>query len=94
MACHTNHIPFLLSHAALTVATADERLDEDPVEYLSKHLNMCPNGHVYLIGNCGGATQTSSCAECGATIGGNSYGLEAGNARADELVGRFRALQH
>ena len=28
------------------------------------HWYSCPNGHVYTIGDCGGATQTSNCPEC------------------------------
>lgn len=39
----------------------------------------CPNGHVYAIGDCGGATQESRCNECGATIGGTSHALRRDN---------------
>ena len=30
----------------------------------------CPNGHPYVIGECGGAMETSRCPECNETIGG------------------------
>lgn len=30
----------------------------------------CPNGLIYMIGDCGGATVESKCPECNATIGG------------------------
>jgi hypothetical protein len=43
----------------------------------------CPNGHLYAIGDCGGAMERSVCPECGAAIGGDgtlggSLSLEAG----------------
>ncbi len=43
------------------------------------HAFTCPNGHVYFIGECGGATQESRCPECGARIGGRGHSLTAGN---------------
>lgn len=33
----------------------------------------CPNGHYYVITECGGAMIESKCNECGATIGGGSH---------------------
>ena len=50
----------------------------------------CPNGHFYTIGNCGGAMQEATCAECGERIGGTSHTLRAGNQRADDLLQRMR----
>ncbi|XP_063723177.1 E3 ubiquitin-protein ligase rnf213-alpha-like [Symsagittifera roscoffensis] len=41
--------------------------------------NQCPNGHLYLIGNCGQATTGGTCPDCRATIGGLSHALHAGN---------------
>ena len=35
----------------------------------SGHWYSCPNGHVYAIGDCGGATVESTCPECGARFG-------------------------
>ncbi|KAF8656766.1 hypothetical protein AX16_002444 [Volvariella volvacea WC 439] len=49
------------------------------------HFYTCPNGHVYVIGECGGAMQTSRCPECGATVGGSSHRLTQGNRRAEEF---------
>jgi len=43
------------------------------------HRMMCPNGHIYIIGNCGGAVVESRCVECGATIGGHNHRLAEGN---------------
>jgi len=50
------------------------------------HWFQCPNGHIYAIGECGGAMQQSHCIECGATIGGGNHQLASGNRRADEFL--------
>ncbi|GBP30881.1 NFX1-type zinc finger-containing protein 1 [Eumeta japonica] len=49
------------------------------------HWYRCPNGHLYSIGHCGQANQSSRCPDCGAAIGGVSYRLAAGNRPATEL---------
>ena len=49
------------------------------------HFYKCPNGHPYIIGDCGGATQVSTCPECGACIGGSQHQLTTGNTQAVEL---------
>ena len=55
---------------------------------LSKgHWYKCPNGHVYCIGECGGAMQASKCPECGTVIGGGNHTLAAGNVHAPEMDG-------
>ena len=41
----------------------------------------CPNGHVYNIGQCGGAMEESKCPECNSTIGGGSHHLREDNTR-------------
>uniref|UniRef100_A0A646QJ34 NFX1-type zinc finger-containing protein 1 n=1 Tax=Hemiscolopendra marginata TaxID=943146 RepID=A0A646QJ34_9MYRI len=51
------------------------------------HWYKCPNGHVYAIGDCGGANQISKCNECGAQIGGVRHDLLAGNAHTGEMDG-------
>jgi hypothetical protein len=50
------------------------------------HWFTCPNGHIFVIGECGGAMQESVCIECGATVGGSSHRLATGNAVADEFL--------
>ncbi|CAG0882921.1 unnamed protein product [Darwinula stevensoni] len=56
------------------------------------HWYKCPNGHIYAIGDCGGANQTSQCNECRAVIGGERHRLIADNAHASEMDGsRFPA---
>lgn len=47
----------------------------------------CPNGHIYAIGECGGAMQIGRCNECGAAIGGQSHTLLSSNTIAREMDG-------
>ena len=55
---------------------------------LSKgHWYKCPNGHVYCIGDCGGAMEKAKCPECGSIIGGTNHSLAAGNLHAGEMDG-------
>jgi len=49
------------------------------------HWYRCPNGHPFLIGDCGGAMQVSRCPECKAPIGGAAHSLLSGNTRDAEL---------
>ncbi|XP_078487856.1 E3 ubiquitin-protein ligase rnf213-alpha-like [Ciona intestinalis] len=47
---------------------------------------LCPEGHVYFIGECTNPVQEGKCPECGNKIGGQKYGLlHAGNT-AGELT--------
>jgi len=48
-------------------------------------MSVAATGHVYAIGDCGGANQTSQCPECEAVIGGTSHRLTAGNRFAPEM---------
>jgi len=45
------------------------------------HFYRCPNGHLYTIGDCGGASETSRCPECGEMIGGSGHQLLGTNQR-------------
>ncbi|XP_054753251.2 NFX1-type zinc finger-containing protein 1-like [Lytechinus pictus] len=54
------------------------------------HWYKCPKGHVYAIGECGGAMEESKCPECGAKIGGRSHRLTAENRVATEMDGANR----
>lgn len=45
----------------------------------------CPNGHVYNIGECGGAMVESKCPECKATIGGSRHRLHSDNTHAADF---------
>lgn len=60
--------------------------------YLRGHTYECPNGHIYMIGNCGMANEASRCPECGAPIGGAGYHqLASGNTAADGFLQSLRA---
>ncbi|CAF0927851.1 unnamed protein product [Adineta steineri] len=39
------------------------------------HWYLCPNGHPYVITECGGANQESQCPDCGERIGGQNHRL-------------------
>ncbi|CAG2066604.1 unnamed protein product, partial [Timema podura] len=39
------------------------------------HWFKCPNGHIYVITECGGAMEVGKCNECGAAIGGTQHRL-------------------
>lgn len=54
------------------------------------HYYKCPNGHIYAIGECGGAMEESKCPDCGAKIGGRQHTLTEGNSHAGEFDGSSR----
>ncbi|CAD7696269.1 unnamed protein product [Ostreobium quekettii] len=72
------------------VISADSRVSN--ATYGSGHVYRCPNGHVYIIGECGRAWEEARCAECGATIGGRNHKLASGNAAADDMFEEVRDL--
>lgn len=51
------------------------------------HWHKCPNGHIYVIGDCGGAMESRRCPDCTATIGGGNHALASGNQVASEMDG-------
>ncbi|NXQ12565.1 ZNFX1 protein, partial [Peucedramus taeniatus] len=55
------------------------------------HWFKCKNGHVYVIGECGGAMQKSTCPECHEVIGGTNHTLESSNSLAPEMDGATHA---
>ncbi|KAL3881532.1 hypothetical protein ACJMK2_027964, partial [Sinanodonta woodiana] len=44
------------------------------------HFYRCPNGHLYVIGDCGKPGKEGKCHACGATIGGQNHHLNEGNS--------------
>jgi hypothetical protein len=50
------------------------------------HFFTCPNGHIYVIGDCGGATVEARCGECGARIGGSGHNVRSDNRVATEFL--------
>ena len=74
-----------------TVVAVDPRIS---VNQTRGHLYRCPNGHWYIIGECGGAMEQSRCPDCGATIGGGHHQLSSGNARITaEEADRFGLMR-
>ncbi|NXL91409.1 ZNFX1 protein, partial [Alectura lathami] len=55
------------------------------------HWFKCRNGHVYVIGDCGGAMERSRCPECHAVIGGANHTLDSTNSLAPEMDGATHA---
>jgi len=43
------------------------------------------SGHIYCIGDCGGAVEESKCPECGSTVGGTNYAFRSDNTLAKEM---------
>ena len=70
----------------------NERVEIVNAVGLSKgHWYKCPRGHIYAIGECGGAMETAHCPECGTSIGGQSHRLVEGNVVATEMDGARHA---
>ncbi|XP_064586204.1 NFX1-type zinc finger-containing protein 1 isoform X1 [Zonotrichia leucophrys gambelii] len=55
------------------------------------HWFKCKNGHIYVIGECGGAMEKSRCPECHEVIGGTNHTLESSNRLAPEMDGATHA---
>ncbi|XP_074461788.1 NFX1-type zinc finger-containing protein 1 isoform X2 [Larus michahellis] len=51
------------------------------------HWFKCKNGHIYVIGECGGAMERSRCPECHEVIGGTNHALDSTNSLAPEMDG-------
>ena len=54
------------------------------------HWFQCPNGHIYAIGECGGAMVKSKCPDCGREIGGERHTLTEGNNHVGWIDGSRR----
>eukprot|EP00057_Strongylocentrotus_purpuratus_P023775 XP_011678249.1 PREDICTED: NFX1-type zinc finger-containing protein 1 isoform X2 [Strongylocentrotus purpuratus] len=80
-----------MGHVVLGI-TDQERVQIVKAIGLSQgHWYKCPKGHVYAIGECGGAMEETKCPECGAKIGGGSHRLTGGNRVANEMDGATQA---
>eukprot|EP01061_Rhynchopus_euleeides_P018838 TRINITY_DN31066_c0_g1_i2.p1 TRINITY_DN31066_c0_g1~~TRINITY_DN31066_c0_g1_i2.p1 ORF type:complete len:1284 (+),score=327.22 TRINITY_DN31066_c0_g1_i2:127-3852(+) len=58
---------------------ADLKMAASALQLGAGHWFRCPNGHLYVIADCGGAVTGSRCPDCDAPIGGEGYGLASGN---------------
>lgn len=50
----------------------------------------CPNGHPYVIGDCGNPNFVRNCPSCGAEIGGLQHVVRPGNVRVDQITDETR----
>ncbi|XP_019799428.1 NFX1-type zinc finger-containing protein 1 [Tursiops truncatus] len=57
------------------------------IGYPRGHWFKCPNGHIYVISDCGGAMQRGTCPDCKEVIGGVNHTLERSNQLASEMDG-------
>lgn len=76
-----------LPRSGLGVTDEEREMIVKAVGLNKGHWYKCPNGHVYAIGDCGGAMEQSKCPECNATIGGANHNLVQGNTLASEMDG-------
>ena len=73
------------------LTTEEIKMIVKAMNFSAGHWYKCPNGHVYAIGDCGGANQVAKCPECNATIGGANHALAPGNQHAGEFDGSRHA---
>lgn len=77
----------LLPPTGLGITEEDRKMIVSAMKMQPGHWYKCPNGHVYLITECGGAVESRKCPDCNATIGGASHRLASGNQVASEMDG-------
>jgi hypothetical protein len=77
-------------HSAVKITDAERKEIVRAMGFKQGHWFKCPNGHIYLITECGGAMEQSRCNECGAEIGGGNHRLLASNSVATEMDGATR----
>ncbi|XP_077993299.1 NFX1-type zinc finger-containing protein 1-like [Glandiceps talaboti] len=70
-----------------TLSAEERKMIVKAMEFTQGHWFKCPNGHIYAIGDCGGATVESTCPECKARIGGSGHRLRDDNRLAPEMDG-------
>ncbi|XP_061745463.1 NFX1-type zinc finger-containing protein 1 isoform X2 [Nerophis ophidion] len=75
----------------LQISEEEKKMIVKAMGLRSGHWYKCPNNHVYVITECGGAMEARRCPDCKATIGGSSHRLAAGNQVASEMDGAQHA---
>lgn len=76
--------------SGLKITDAERKEIVRGMGYKQGHWYKCPNGHIYIITECGGAMETGQCYECGETIGGSNHRLLSSNRVASEMDGATR----
>ncbi|XP_076454225.1 NFX1-type zinc finger-containing protein 1-like [Babylonia areolata] len=77
----------LVPKSGLGISTEEKDMVLKAMALSQGHWFKCPNGHIYAIGDCGGAMQESRCPECKANIGGTNHRLLQSNTLASEMDG-------
>lgn len=77
----------LLPRSGLDITEEERKMIVSTMNMAPGHWYKCPNGHVYVITECGGAMEERKCPECSAIIGGQSHRLASGNMVATEMDG-------
>lgn len=77
----------LLPPSGLDITEEERKMIVSTMNMTPGHWYKCPNGHVYVITECGGAMEQRKCPDCNATIGGQSHRLASGNRVASEMDG-------
>lgn len=77
----------LLPSSGLGITEEEKKMIVSTMNMAPGHWYKCPNGHVYVITECGGAMESRQCPDCSATIGGASHRLASGNNVATEMDG-------
>ncbi|NXY18307.1 ZNFX1 protein, partial [Atrichornis clamosus] len=88
---HLEKISAVLPVSGLGVSEAERVQIVSAIGYPRGHWFKCKNGHIYVIGECGGAMQRSRCPECHEVIGGTNHALESTNSLATEMDGATHA---
>lgn len=76
-----------LPATGLGISDEERKMIVSAMKMQPGHWYKCPNGHVYVITECGGAMESRQCPDCNATIGGGSHRLASGNQVASEMDG-------
>lgn len=77
----------LFPPSGLDITEEERKMIVSTMNMAPGHWYKCPNGHVYVITECGGAMEQSKCPDCSTTIGGQSHRLASGNTVATEMDG-------
>ncbi|XP_061687607.1 NFX1-type zinc finger-containing protein 1 [Syngnathoides biaculeatus] len=75
----------------LRISDEERKMIVSAMNMRSGHWYQCPNGHIYVITECGGAMEARRCTECDATIGGSNHRLASGNTVASVMDGARHA---
>ncbi|NXO96119.1 ZNFX1 protein, partial [Certhia brachydactyla] len=88
---HLKKIDAVLPVSGLGISEAERVQIVSAIGCPRGHWFKCRNGHIYVIGECGGAMQRSTCPECHEVIGGTNHTLESSNSLAPEMDGATHA---